>query len=185
MSTRSAAAWVVAFALLVLLSTELIETDGGHEGGPVATTKDAPSGSAARMPARTVRVLRVVDGDTIVVRGDDGRSERVRYIGVDTPESVKPDTPVQCFGKEAAAANRRLVAGREVRLTFDREAEDRYRRMLAFVHVGSTFVNAELLRGGYARTIEIAPNTSRAAEFSQLQRAARRAGRGLWGACRD
>src|SRR6476659_9453316 len=75
------------------------------------------------------QVLRVVDGDTIRVRLD-GRSERVRYIGVDTPESVKPGTPVQCFAERAAAANRALVAGRRVRLVGDAEARDRYGRLL-------------------------------------------------------
>src|SRR4051812_32602570 len=82
--------------------------------------------------ATTARVERVVDGDTIVVKLD-GRSERVRYIGVDTPESVKPGVPVQCFAKAAAAENRRLVGGREVRLSYDAEARDRYGRRLAYV----------------------------------------------------
>ena len=81
------------------------------------------------------RVERVVDGDTILVR-IDGRRERVRYIGIDTPESVKPGARVQCFGKAAAAANRRLVAGREVRLAYDAEARDRYGRLLAYVYRG-------------------------------------------------
>ena len=76
------------------------------------------------------RVVRVVDGDTVVVR-TGGRDERVRYIGVDTPESVKPGTPVQCFAKAASAANKRLVEGREVRLVLDAETRDRYGRRLA------------------------------------------------------
>ncbi|MES1193709.1 MAG: thermonuclease family protein, partial [Solirubrobacterales bacterium] len=69
----------------------------------------------------TARVLRVVDGDTILV-AVDGQQERVRYIGVDTPETVKPRTRVQCFGKRVSAANRRMVGGREVRLVADVEA---------------------------------------------------------------
>src|SRR5215475_7520007 len=71
------------------------------------------------------RVLRVVDGDTIKVR-IGGRTERVRYIGIDTPESVKPGTPVQCYAERAAAANTALVAGREVRLVRDAEERDKY-----------------------------------------------------------
>jgi micrococcal nuclease len=131
------------------------------------------------------RVLRVVDGDTIrVLLG--GRTERVRYIGVDTPESVKPGTPVQCFGERASRANAALVAGRSVRLVGDVEQRDRYGRLLAYVYrePDGAFVNAQLVRSGYARPLTIAPNVAHAAEFAQLARDARRAGRGLWSACR-
>jgi micrococcal nuclease len=130
-------------------------------------------------------VLRVVDGDTIRVRLD-GRTERVRYIGVDTPESVKPGTPVQCFAKRASAANAALVAGRSVRLVGDVEQRDRYGRLLAYVYrePDGAFVNAQLVRDGYARPLTIAPNIAHAGELAGLARQARRAGRGLWRACR-
>jgi micrococcal nuclease len=130
----------------------------------------------------TARVERVVDGDTIVVRMD-GRRERVRYIGVDTPESVKPDTRVECFGKSAAKFNRRLVEGREVRLRYDAEARDRYGRLLAYVYRDDLFVNAELIRLGYGKPLEIAPNVTHAAELRRLAAGARRARRGLWSRC--
>jgi len=130
------------------------------------------------------KVLRIVDGDTIRVRLD-GRTERVRYIGVDTPESVKPGTPVECFAKRAAAANTALVAGREVRLVGDVEHRDRYGRLLAYVYrePDGAFVNAELVRDGYARTLTIPPNVAHARDFARLARAAREGGRGLWSAC--
>src|SRR3954468_11270326 len=83
--------------------------------------------------AGTARVLRVVDGDTIAVRLD-GRQERVRYIGVDTPETKKPGSPVECYGRRASAENERLVEGARVRLVADAEARDRYGRMLAYVY---------------------------------------------------
>ncbi len=130
--------------------------------------------------------MRVVDGDTIVasVGGEDAY---VRYIGVDTPETVKPGTPVQCFGRQASEENHRLVEGRTVRLVFDRERHDVYGRLLAYVYTvrggGSRFVNAMLVRGGYARTLTIAPNTAHAGLFDRLQERAGQAGRGLWGAC--
>jgi micrococcal nuclease len=129
----------------------------------------------------TAKVERVVDGDTIVLAG----GERVRYIGVDTPESVKPGTPVQCFAKAAARANERLVAGRRVRLRFDAERRDRYGRLLAYVYRAGDglFVNAQLVRGGYATTLTIPPNVAHAAEFRRLARSAREAGRGLWSSC--
>jgi micrococcal nuclease len=130
------------------------------------------------------QVLRVVDGDTIRVRLD-GHTERVRYIGVDTPESVKPGTPVQCFAKRASAANAALVAGRSVLLVGDVERRDRYGRLLAYVYrePDGAFVNARLVRDGYARPLTIAPNVAHARELADLAREARRDHRGLWNAC--
>jgi len=109
----------------------------------------------------------------------------VRYIGIDTPEEVRPDTPVQCYARRAAAENARLVAGRQVRLVLDVEARDRFGRLLAYVYRADDglFVNAALVRGGFARTLTIAPNVRFAGRFAALARQARRAGRGLWGAC--
>jgi micrococcal nuclease len=129
-------------------------------------------------------VVRVVDGDTIRVRLG-GTEERVRYIGVDTPETVKPGTPVQCFGKAASAFNARLVRTRTVRLVFDAERRDRYGRLLAYVYrePDGLFVNAELVRRGYAQPLTIPPNVAHASEFRRLARSARRGGRGLWAAC--
>jgi micrococcal nuclease len=125
-----------------------------------------------------------VDGDTIVVRVD-GRTERVRYIGMDTPESVKPGTPVQCYAKAASAENKKLVQGQRVKLVSDAEARDRYGRLLAYVYRerDGLFVNAELVRRGYAKPLTIPPNVAHAAEFRRLAAGARRAGRGLWSRC--
>jgi micrococcal nuclease len=128
-------------------------------------------------------VTRVVDGDTVHV-ALGGHDETVRYIGIDTPESVKPDTPVQCFAEAASAANRRLVEGRRVVLTFDAERRDRYGRLLAYVRRSDgLFVNEQLVRDGYARTLTIPPNVRFAARFSALAAQARDDGRGLWRAC--
>jgi micrococcal nuclease len=146
--------------------------------GREAAAPDGPPGAG--------RVVRVVDGDTIQVEVD-GRREKVRYIGVDTPESVKPGTPVQCFAKRASAFNKHLLAGERVRLVPDAEARDRYGRLLAYVYRAEDglFVNAALVRHGYARTLTIRPNVAHAGEFRRLASAARRAGRGLWSACRS
>lgn len=129
-------------------------------------------------------VTRVVDGDTIHVRVG-GSDETVRYIGVDTPESVRPGTPVQCFAKRASARNVALVGGERVRLRFDAERRDRYGRLLAYVYRArdGAFVNAVLVRDGYARTLTIPPNVRHARRFATLARVARREGRGLWGTC--
>jgi len=134
-------------------------------------------------PASTMAfVTRVVDGDTIEARFG-GRTEDVRYIGVDTPETVKPDTPVQCFGPRASAFNHRLVEGRRVRLVFGAERRDVYGRLLAYVYLGPRFVNAMLVRRGLARTLTIPPNDRFASFFRRLALGAARRGRGLWGAC--
>jgi micrococcal nuclease len=142
-----------------------------------------PGGGADESPSAWAYVVRAVDGDTIEV-GFDGRLEDVRYIGVDTPETVKPDTPVQCFGPRASSFDHRLVEHRRVRLVFGVERRDIYGRLLAYVYIGHRFVNAELVRRGLARTLAIPPNTRHRALFRRLELAAARAGRGLWGACR-
>jgi micrococcal nuclease len=90
---------------------------------------------------------------------------------------------VECYGRASAAANRRLVGGRTVELSTDAERRDHFGRLLAYVRVDGRFVNAELVRGGFATTLEIAPNLRHAARLRALEREARRAGRGLWGAC--
>jgi micrococcal nuclease len=140
-------------------------------------------------PSVRARVVRVIDGDTIEV-SIGGQDEDVRYIGVDTPETVKPDTPVQCYGPQASAENHRLVDGRTVRLVFDRERRDVYGRLLAYVYTRarggagkSGFVNATLVRDGYAHTLTIPPNTAHVSQLGRLQTRAGRAGRGLWGIC--
>ena len=133
----------------------------------------------------TGRVVRVVDGDTIHVRLPDGTKEKVRYIGVDTPESVKPNTPVQCFAKAASARNAELVEDERVELRTDVEERDRYGRLLAYVYRvrDGAFVNAALVREGYAAPLSVPPNVRHADEFAALARTARRDGRGLWAAC--
>lgn len=139
------------------------------------------AGEAAPAAAQA-RVTRVVDGDTFEARV--GRVvEDVRLIGVDTPETVDPEEPVQCFGRRASGFQHRLVEGRRVRLVFGVERRDSYGRLLAYAYIDHRFVNAELLRRGLARTLPIPPNIRHSALFERLQLGAARAGRGLWGAC--
>jgi micrococcal nuclease len=171
MSWRRALPWLLVFAVLAAGGGGVVLPSFGGDGGGT--------------PTADARVIRVVDGDTIKVE-TAGRRDTVRYIGVDTPESVKPNTPVQCFAKAASHFNARLVEGQRVRLRYDVERRDRYARLLAYVYRArdGLFVNAELVRRGYAVTLTFPPNVAHADEFAHLARRAREAGRGLWRACR-
>jgi micrococcal nuclease len=134
---------------------------------------------AARGEPVEGKVVRVVDGDTIHVKLGE-RVEKVRYIGVNTPEIHHPTRGEEPGGRQAAEVNRRLVGGRRVRLELDVRARDRYGRLLAYVWVGDLMVNAELVRLGYAQVMTVPPNVKHQELFVKLQREARDAGRGLW-----
>ena len=127
-------------------------------------------------------VDRVVDGDTIVVRTPGG-SVHVRLIGVDSPESVKPGTPVQCFAIAASTYTKRALTGTLVRLEYDVERFDRYGRTLAYVWVGSRMFNEQMVRDGYAVVETVPPDVRYADVFVAAERDARRHDRGLWNAC--
>ena len=124
-------------------------------------------------------VTRVVDGDTIEVQVD-GKEYKVRYIGVDTPETVDPRRPVGYFGKEASVKNKELVEGKTVRLEKDVSDTDRYGRLLRYVYVGETMINLELIRLGYAKAATYPPDVKYVSIFLDAEREARNAGRGLW-----
>jgi micrococcal nuclease len=158
-----------SFVLLVLVALVLLRPWEVDFGGELPRSASA-------------YVTRVVDGDTVEVRLG-GETEDVRYIGVDTPETVKPEEPVECFGPQASSFNHRLVEHERVRLVFDEERRDVYGRLLAYVYLGDRFVSAELARRGLARTLTIPPNDRFAERLKRLERAAARAGRGLWGTC--
>ena len=144
-----------------------------------ATSTPAP---AATLPAcQWADVSRVVDGDTIVVR-IAGAEDRVRYIGVDTPETVDPRKPVQAFGPEATSLNKSLVQGRRVCLEKDITERDRYGRLLRYVWLADgRLVNEELLLAGLATVVTYPPDVKYVeSRYLPAQRAAREAGRGLW-----
>jgi len=153
---------------------------------PRPTAERQPDAAGSRVPAQ---VTHVADGDTIAV-SLGGREEEVRMIGVDTPETVDPDEPVQCFGPQASDFTHRLLDEAPVELGFDAERRDVYGRLLAYVYLPGAgpdgqalFVNAELARRGLARTLTIPPNDSHAPFFARLAARAGVRGRGLWGRC--
>ncbi len=128
------------------------------------------------------RVERVVDGDTVILSDGLGSS---RLVGIDTPETVKPDTPVQCFGPRASAFTKHVLrAAERVRYRVAREPVDRYGRSLVYLWLSDgRFFNAMLVRRGYARPLPFPPNTRYAPLFQRLAERAARRGRGLWARC--
>jgi micrococcal nuclease len=132
------------------------------------------------IPNGFVMVKAAVDGDTVELA--DGT--RVRYIGVDTPETVHPSKPVQCFGKEASNFNKSLVEGHPVRLERDISDTDKYGRLLRYVYLeDGTFVNMALITNGYAKISTYPPDVAFARDFQVAQGLARQEKRGLWGGC--
>jgi micrococcal nuclease len=130
-------------------------------------------------------VTKITDGDTIHVEIGGG-DETVRLIGIDTPESVDPRTPVECFGKEASAHLAELIpVGTDVHLVRDVEARDRYDRLLAYVYRAGDdlFVNLQMVLDGFAVPATFPPNVAHVDDFTDAARDAREAGRGLWSAC--
>ena len=159
----------------------------------VVLSWQAPATLLSEPPGHEIgEVTRVVDGDTIEVRitgrvdgpgtGDarTGHSYDVRLLGIDTPESVKPNSPVECFGREASAAAKALLEGSDVKLVKDVEETDRYDRILRYVYLGHELANARLVINGYAAAYTYPPNVRHTELFVALQREASRGQRGFW-----
>ncbi len=173
--SRRGRGWFAAVAVAVVLAFALLRAPRPAPPRAAAPPRSAPAPPASGEERRCVRD---VDGDTIVLDG----GERVRLIGVDTPETKDPRRPVEYFGREASAFTRQRVAGRRVRLEYDQTRRDRYGRTLAYVYLeDGTCLNAELIRQGYGHAYTKYP-FRRLREYVALEAEAREAGRGLWGA---
>ena len=155
-------------------------------GRSAAPGRGTSASATPRQAPTRATVVRAVDGDTVVVRaaGQEGDAT-VRLIGIDTPETKKPDAPVECFGKEASAHLATLLPpGTDVDLEPDVEARDRYGRLLAYVHRDDgLFVNLAMVADGYADALTIAPNVAHEPQLRAAVRAARDRDLGLWGSC--
>ena len=137
------------------------------------------------LPAGTARIVSIVDGDTVVI-DLDGSDERVRLIGIDTPETVHPTRPVECYGAESTDRITELVPpGSVVRLERDVEWRDHFGRLLLYLFRADDdlFVNEALVAEGYAATWHIDPNGAYRSVLGAAEQDARAAGRGLWSAC--
>lgn len=173
---------LVCVAVLVTACSAAAPTTSTVTPGDAGTT---PSTAVSAVSANAT-VVRVVDGDTIVV-DIDGHDEHVRLIGIDTPETVKPNTPVECFGPEASAHTKELLPpGTAVRLERDVEARDDYDRLLAYVYRAEDglFVNLAIVSDGYAALLTFPPNVAHVDEFVAAARDAEAHDLGLWAACR-
>jgi len=198
-STGSRASMLASVGALVLLaaacspgarvtapgSVAARSASGAPSSSPAPNdSSDRPgsSSSGGRTPGQPATVTSTVDGDTIRVRFR-GRDLDVRLIGVDTPETVDPNEPVQCYGPEASDFTERKLAGRSIRLEFDVERLDRYGRTLAYVWLDGRLFNRTLVADGYAAVSTYPPNVRYVNVFEAAQRIAKRERRGRWGAC--
>lgn len=147
-----------------------------------AEINTTPSPVSPSTEGERFRVVRVVDGDTIEVE-INGKTEPVRYIGIDTPETVDPRRPVQCFGVAASKKNKELVEGKMVRLEKDITDRDKYNRLLRYVWLGDTLVNQTLVEQGYAKSYSYPPDVKYQDLFVAAERKAQEDKLGLWTAC--
>ena len=141
-----------------------------------------PAAAGAASPSGAVAVAGVIDGDTIRVRLD-GRDQKVRLIGVNTPEVDWYGGRAECYGSEAALYARHRLLGRSVRLGFDMRRLDPYGRVLAYVYVGRELFNLTLVTNGYAEADPVPPDTRLASLFSRAESGARSRGAGMWSVC--
>lgn len=139
-----------------------------------------PGQVASETTERTqVKVIKVVDGDTIKLE----TGETVRYIGIDTPETVDPRRPAMCFGKEASVKNKEIVEGKMVELEKDVSETDKYGRLLRYVWIDGLLINEFLVREGYAHASAYPPDVKYQERFTKAQQIAREEQRGLWNSC--
>jgi len=148
----------------------------GLAGGCSESSQD----TEAKDDSVMANVIRVVDGDTIKVLYH-GEEVSVRLIGVDTPETVHPTKAVQVYGQEASDFTKSQLTGKDVRLEFDVEKKDQYDRLLAYVWLWDSMFNEVLVAEGYAQVSTYPPNVKYVERFTEAQKTAREAGKGLWG----
>ncbi len=126
--------------------------------------------------AVSVQVIRIIDGDTFEIEG----AERVRLIGVDTPESVQSDTPVECYARESSEYLKELIEGKTVKLVRDTTNRDQYGRLLRYVYLDGIFVNEKIVREGYAQSVAYRPDTRLQSQLDRAEQVARRDSKGRW-----
>lgn len=154
---------------------------------PVLTSSNPNTSTVSAQFKERAKVVKVVDGDTIKVVMN-GQEFTIRYIGIDTPETVDPRRGVQCFGKQASDENKQLVEGREVFLEKDVSETDKYNRLLRYVYLpidedSILFINDYLVRSGFAKSSTYPPDVKHQERFLVAQKEAQEKGLGLWKEC--
>lgn len=179
--------WRAAVLVAVISSSCTASSDTSPPAGTTSPAVEAATTTPSTDPGQgrtNALVTSVIDGDTIEVRFR-GRPLTVRLIGIDTPESVAPGEPVQCYALEASAYTTERLDGERVRLEFDAERTDPFGRTLAYAWLGDELFNETLVREGYAFVTTFPPNVRYVDRFRAAQRGARSADRGVWGRCVD
>jgi len=173
-----------ATAVVLGLAVAVMVAGCGGSDGPASGTSDGagtPGGSGGSVKANAT-VTRVVDGDTIHVALNGG-DVTIRLIGIDTPETVAPGQPVECYGPQASRFTTSELSGRRIALEFDQQPIDPFDRTLAYVWLGDEIFNETLVDEGYAEAKSYPPNTRYQARLDAAEVAARASDRGMWGAC--
>lgn len=161
---------LILISCIMLMGCITIKTLGGQAASK-AENKNKPV---------SFRVVRVVDGDTIVINYG-AKKEKLRLIGINTPEIKHPTKGQEVFGREASAYAKKLLDNRDIEVKFDVQKRDKYGRLLGYVYLeDGTFVNANLIEQGYAQVMTVPPNVKYADYFKRLQRKAKSAEKGLW-----
>jgi micrococcal nuclease len=179
---------ITSFVFLFVLILNKIQYSGEYVNAPAVTPQIKAEASPAVLSATNAptatsssqfTVTKIIDGDTIQVNG----ILKVRYIGIDTPETVDPKRGVGCFGKEASAKNSELVLGKIITMEKDVNETDRFGRLLRYVYINGVMINNELVRLGYAKAATFPPDVKYQSQFSESEKYARENKLGLWGNC--
>jgi micrococcal nuclease len=169
--------FVILGIVLVISGFNSFSTSLSPSPTPTNTPEVTTSPVEDNLPK--VKVTKVIDGDTIEIEG----GERVRYIGVDTPETVDPRRGVQCYGAQASDENKKLVEGKIVRLEKDVSETDKFGRLLRYVWVDNLLINDYLVENGFAHSSSYPPDIKYQSMFAESEAAARQKRLGLWAAC--
>lgn len=179
-------AGAIVILISIFFSPAQINTKTSSDAKSYQTTGPNPSVSPSLGSVTLGKVVRIVDGDTFEIEG----GQKVRLIGIDTPETVAPNKPVACFGQEASNKTKEIIMGQEVKLEKDISETDKYGRLLRYVYVAnpeatseSVFVNDFLVKSGYAQVSTYPPDVKYQNLFLESQRYAKENNLGLWGKC--
>lgn len=172
---------LLIYTLAIVLAVLQLFFNKNYVPEVLVTPTKIPTPTVTSIPQekQKVKVVRVIDGDTIEIEG----GMKVRYIGVNTPELHDPRKPIECFGEVANNENKKLVEGKEIFIQKDISETDKYKRLLRYVWIGDIFVNDYLVRQGFAQVSTYPPDVRYTPQFLEAQAEAKNNNRGLWKEC--